>query len=487
MAQHVLARTAEHLFKPALICLAPDGGIASQWSYADLADAVLGTAAQISAAGCHPGDRVLLRVGNDAAFPIAFLGAIAGGFVPVATSAQLTRSEITKMSEQVSPRLIIQDPDLPAPDAKTIPVLVSHTVGDTKDERATGWHVGDPNRPGYIVFTSGTSGAPRAVEHAHRAIWARGMMHDGWYGLRSSDRLMHAGAFNWTFTLGTGLMDPWTLGATAIVPAPGTAPEDLPAMIERHEATLFAAAPGVFRKVLRSNIPPLPHLRHGLSAGEKLHESIRTAWGEATGTEIYEAFGMSECSTFLSATPGVQAAKGTLGRPQPGRCVALLDDNGSPTETGEIAIHKSDPGLFLGYVGQLEDTAARFRGDWFLTGDLGATDASGDIAYAGRADDMMNAGGFRVSPLEVERAFAEMPGVDEVGAAEIEVKPGTRIIALFYSAEAPVPKSAFEALASRDLAAYKTPKAYQHIDALPKSPNGKLQRKRLAALFERST
>ncbi len=75
-----------------------------------------------------------------------------------------------------------------------------------------------------IIYTSGTSGKPSAVMHAHRAIWARRMMFDGWYGLSETDRLLHAGAFNWTFTLGTGLLDPWAAGATALIPAPGTDP-----------------------------------------------------------------------------------------------------------------------------------------------------------------------------------------------------------------------------------------------------------------------
>ena len=73
-----------------------------------------------------------------------------------------------------------------------------------------------------------TSGRPRAVIHAHRAIWARRLMWDGWYGLRPDDRLLHAGAFNWTYTLGTGLLDPWSIGATALIPGKGVTPAQLP-------------------------------------------------------------------------------------------------------------------------------------------------------------------------------------------------------------------------------------------------------------------
>jgi len=258
--------------------------------------------------------------------------------------------------------------------------------------------MGDPNRRAYIIYTSGTSGDPRGVVHAHRAIWARRMMWDGWYGLRANDRMFHAGAFNWTYTLGTGLMDPWTRGATALIGAAHTATSQLGYLMRENDVTIFAAAPGVYRQLLRSEIPDLPKLRHGLSAGEKLPESIRTAWQAATGTPIFEAFGMSECSTFISACPDMPAEAGTVGRPQPGRQIALLDDTGTPATCGQIAIHRSDPGLMLGYLDAPGDTCARYHGDWFMSGDMGTRTAQGHIRYDGRVDDMMNAGGYPVSP-----------------------------------------------------------------------------------------
>ena len=148
-------------------------------------------------------------------------------------------------------------------------------------------------------------GHPRAVMHAHRAIWARRMMIRDWYDLNAEDRLLHAGAFNWTFTLGTGLMDPWSVGATALIPEPKFDLKLLPLLLARHDATLFAAAPGVIRK-LNAALPDqfrIPKLRHVLSAGEKLSPEVRSTWRMKTGVDIYEAFGMSECSTFLSSAP----------------------------------------------------------------------------------------------------------------------------------------------------------------------------------------
>ncbi|HRO58998.1 MAG TPA: AMP-binding protein [Burkholderiaceae bacterium] len=342
------------------------------------------------------------------------------------------------------------------------------------------WNQGDPDRLAYIVYTSGTSGQPRAVMHAHRAILARRMMFQGWYGLTPADRLMHAGAFNWTFTLGTGLMDPWTIGATALIPADGTAIEQISLLARRHGTTILAAAPGVFRRMLRADWGPIPGLRHGLAAGERLDPALRQAWRDRTGTDLHEAMGMSECSTFLSGSPTRPAPEGSAGHPQPGRRVAVLDDDGRelpPGESGVLAVHRSDPGLFLGYLDQPAETAARFQGDWFLTGDLAVQAGDGAISTLGRADDMMNAGGYRVAPGEVEDALAPVPGAGDVAAAELAVAGGASIIAAFWTG--PADADDLRAAAQQALARYKQPRDYIHVDALPRTPTGKVNRRAL--------
>ena len=356
-----------------------------------------------------------------------------------------------------------------------------------RDLPAAPWHMGDPDRLGYIIYTSGTSGRPSAVMHAHRAIWARQMMVRGWYDLKPEDRVMHAGAFNWTYTLGTGLMDPWTAGATALIPAAGVAPADLPALMARHEASLFAAAPGVYRQILKHHDRiNVPSLRHGLSAGEKLPSAVARAWEAASGTPIFEAYGMSECSTFLSASPDRPARAGTLGQPQDGRRIALIGTEG-PVEIGQegtIAIHKSDPGLMLGYLGAPDQTARKYQGDWFLTGDQGVMGNDGQITYLGRNDDMMNAGGFRVSPIEVEQTLVKFPGIHAVGVAEVEVKPDVTVIAAFYTADSPLDEAALALYAQDNMARYKQPRLFIPLPELPMGANGKLLRRSLRAAYE---
>ena len=483
MADYVLAAGRATPDKIALALVRPDG--ADNWSYARLERAVLGTATGLLAAGLGPGDRVLLRLGDGVGFPIAYLAAIAAGIIPIPTSVQLTRAEITRVAEMLCPRLTLASDGVALPDGAKV-MGEADLTGLRKNPPAS-YRMGAADRPGYIILTSGTGGAPRAVMHAHRAVWARRMMWAGWYGLAPDDRLLHAGAFNWTYTLGTGLMDPWAAGATALIQVPGTGVEALPGLLRRHDATIFAAAPGVFRQLLRASggALDLPRLRHGLSAGEKLHEAIREAWDRASGTALHEAYGQSECSTFVSGAPDRPAPTGTVGYAQSGRRVAVLDGDGHPVargQAGKMAVHASDPGLMLGYS-DADGVTLPLTGDWFLTGDTVSMSAGGAITYLGRDDDIINAGGFRVSPVEVEAALAEHAGVDEAAVSEVEVKPGVRVIAAWYTGAAEIDTEKLAAHAATRLARYKTPRIFIHINSLPRGGNGKLLRRQLRAAY----
>ncbi|MEJ6401995.1 class I adenylate-forming enzyme family protein [Yoonia sp. 2307UL14-13] len=480
MAAHVLQHVERLEDKTALSII---GLRAQTFTYSQLAKAIRGTATGLLQHGLIPGDRLLLQLGNRAECPITYLGAITAGIIPVPVSSQLTVHEIRNIVAEIKPALTIRaDGMAEGPE----PVLGAEALRAFWALPPAEYTMGDPDRPAYIIYTSGTSGKPRAVVHAHRAIWARQMMWDGWYGLREDDRMLHAGAFNWTYTLGTGLMDPWSIGATALIPDETVTPDQLPALLAEHQATIFAAAPGIYRRLLRANIPALPYLRHGLSAGEKLAEDYRTVWRTKTGTTIHEAFGMSECSTFISGSPTKPAPAGTSGFPQPGRMVAILGSDG-PVEHGQpgtIAIHKSDPGLMIGYLDAPEDTAARFQGDWFLTGDIGIMDDQGAITYAGRADDMMNAGGYRVSPIEVENVLTAHPAIAEAAACGVQVRKGTTIIAAFYVTTDMIDDGDLHDFVAARLAGYKCPRVYIAKDTLPRGANNKLLRRVLRTEWE---
>ncbi|WP_149586866.1 class I adenylate-forming enzyme family protein [Tabrizicola flagellatus] len=477
LAGHVLARAGQ-LDKPALVLLAPEGD--ETLSYADLLDLTQRTAGALLSRGLLPGDRVLLRLGNSLAFPILYLGAIWAGLVPVPTSSALTRDEITRLAALVRPTLVAAEPGIALPDHPA-PVMIPELAAWARLPPAD-LHFGDPEREAYIVFTSGSSGSPMAVSHAHRAILARASMHRHWEGLTGDDRLLHAGALNWTYTLGTGLLDPWTLGATALIPAAGTSVTALPDLLARAGATIIAAVPGVYRQILRADLPPLPCLRHGLSAGEALPVALRRQWRERTGTDLHEALGMSEVSTYLSGCPARPAPEGASGYPQPGRHIAILDDAGRPVPRGtpgELVVSTADPGLMRHYLGHPPPT-----GPWFRTGDVATMAEDGAVTHLGRRDDLLNAGGFRVSPFEIESAFQGLP-LTACAATQVEPAPGTTILALFYEAPCEIALSTLRECAEKSLARWKQPRHYQRLDALPRTATGKLIRKGLAARYRR--
>jgi acyl-coenzyme A synthetase/AMP-(fatty) acid ligase len=240
--------------------------------------------------------------------------------------------------------------------------------------------------------------------------------------------------------------------------------------------------------MLKRGLPALPRLRHGLAAGEPLLPALRAAWRAATGTDLHEALGMTEVSTYVSGSPARPAPEGTAGFPQPGRRLAVLGPEGplGPGAPGELAVHRSDPGLMLGYWQDPEATAARFRDDWFRTGDLSEWTAEGALRVLGRADDVMNPGGYRVAPLEVELALTHL-GLREAAVAEVEVAPGTRVIGCFYAAEAEIDPEAARTSLVRTLAPWKLPRLWIRLDALPRNANLKLDRKALAQLARKAS
>ncbi|MEO0619516.1 MAG: class I adenylate-forming enzyme family protein [Pseudomonadota bacterium] len=473
--------------------------VSETWTFDALDTAIRRFAAALEAYNFPRGARIFLQLGNTSAFPIAYFGAIAAGMVAVPVSSQLTAPEVAALRDAARPSLVIGgDGD---DDAGVLRMTEENVTEHARSGASlTAYADTAADDPAFLVFTSGTTGGPKGVLHAHRSVWGRRPMYRDWYDISSEDRVLHAGAFNWTFTLGTGLADPWANGATAIINTCPRTPEMWPTLIRATGATLFAAVPGLYRQILKyapGGPLDLGALRHGLSAGEALPESVAREWSARTGTQLHSALGMSEISTFVSASPQRPARPGSVGQAQRGRSIAILpledatSDGGSPLAAGSfglLGVHRSDPGLMLGYWRRDNDTAAARRGDWFCGGDLASIDADGFVTHHGRADDLMNAFGYRVSPQDVEDALRGVSGITELAVAEIRVRETISIIAAFFVPADPngdpdAIEGALEAQAKIALADYKRPRAYIAIAELPRTANGKLRRGALQALY----
>ena len=181
------------------------------------------------------------------------------------------------------------------------------------------------------------------------------------------------------------------------------------------------------------------------------------------------------------------APRGTLGHPQRGRRVAVLGKHGPVSfgEPGILGVSVRDPGQTLGvHWGAVEETSQRFQGEWFVTGDTMSMAEDGALTYLGRADDMMNAGGVRVSPIEVEDVLNAHPAIVESAAAEVRVKADTTVIAAFYVSNASVETTDLERFVAGRLARYKCPRIYARVEAIPKGANNKLLRQVLRKSYE---
>ena len=471
---------------------APDK--AERWTFAALDAAVRRVAAGLLAAGLRPGERLVIAMPNTSDYLLLFFGAIAAGIVPIPASSQLTSAEVGFVVADSEPAAVAGGPGLPA--GASVRTLTETDIAAIRAAPPLARYADTAAEdPAFLIYTSGTSRRPKGVLHAHRSAWGRRPTYAGWSGIGANDVMVHAGAFNWSYTLSAGLADPWANGAAAVL---YRGPRDggvWARLIAGTGATLFAAVPGIYRQILKQGgiaDAVKGRLRHGLVAGEALPPAVLADWKAATGLELYEAFGMSECSTFVSNRPGLAIRPGSPGKPQAGRRIAALPVEAGneplpPGETGLLAVHRSDPGLMLGYWRRPEEDAAAFRGDWFVSGDLVAFDADGYAWFRGRADDVMNAGGYRVSPLEVETALAGHPAVAEVAAAEHTVRDGVRIIAAWVvirpgvGADANLAQ-AIVAQGAKTLAAYKQPREVFFVASLPRTPNGKIARRLLESL-----
>lgn len=499
MAAYAIGRAAARTpDKVALLVMSdPDQPPAEVWTYAEIEAAVLRIAAALKASGLAPGARLMIRLENTSTYALLFFGAIAGGFVPLPVSTQLTAAEFDFLvRDSGAAAVALADDFAPSSLPDGVLVLTSdrvRTMATQSAQQPAGLSYADTGAddPAYLIYTSGTTSRPKGVIHGHRAVWGRRPMYEGWYGITEADRVLHAGAFNWTYTLGTGLTDPWANGATAIVYTGPKDPAVWPRLIAASQATIFAAVPSLYRQTLRyTDVSPssLGVMRHGLTAGETPPPGLFEDWRARTGRELYEALGMSEISTYLSSSPTVPRKPGTVGRPQAGRCVAILPIEGGndPLPIGAeglLAVHRSDPGLMLGYWNRPTEEAEVFRGDWFVGGDLASMDADGYVTHLGRANDIMKALGYRVAPQEVEAVLAAYPGVAEVACAEIQVRADVSVIGAFVILRDGVEQDAdaIKRFASERLAPYKCPREIVFVEALPRTANGKLRRGELKA------
>ncbi|WP_462136924.1 acyl-CoA synthetase [Candidatus Mycalebacterium sp.] len=350
----------------------------------------------------------------------------------------------------------------------------------------------------YICYTSGTTGEPKGVVHAHRCIIGRDPAAFFWLGVRDRPKVFHAGKLNWTYTLGAGCLDPWRHGCASVIYGGEYEPRKMFEIIEKHRANVFMAVPTVYRQMLRAAKdaprPDLSSVSHCLSAGETLSPELFSAWKDELGVSLYNGLGMSEFSYYVSNMIGMEINPESPGKPQPGRkCFLANPETGekvADAREGVLVSAPDDPGIMLGYWNKPEETRAMFspKGD-FMSGDYFTADDDGYLLPLGRRDDMINSFGYRISPFEIEAALSKHGKVGDCAAVGIDAGGGKIITTAFVVTKEPAGESRdslkkeLRDFLEKRLAKYKMPKEIVFTDSIPVTKNGKKKRGELREQF----
>ena len=453
--------------------------------------------------GLKRGDLVLIKMNNSPEFALAFLGAIKVGIIPVLVNSLLTAVELTAVLEQTRPQLIFTETarsgavrELSGSGLFNHVVCAGEPRGNEISFSALGANSASvvaaadtrSDEPAFIVYTSGTTGKPKGIVHAHRWIVALGDLNRYRLPPQANDVVMATGEWSFISALGHNLLFPLRNGvAGAILPGRAT-PENVLSAIEKYKVTVLHCVATVYRRLLAMTDFEKKHdlksLRCSHSTGEALREATYSEWKRRVGSELYEHYGVSEYQLVIGNGIRDPVKPGSVGKLLPGVGVAILDDDLRPMPTdelGQFAISTSDPGLFLGYYKDPERTEAVIRDGWYLTGDLAYQDNEGYFFIAGRRDDCFKSRGIFISPTEIENALQNHPAVVEAAVVPVpDADIGNKIRAIVVLSQGYTPSVEFaqsirESLRSQ-IAPYKIPHMLEFTDSLPKSAIGKILR-----------
>ena len=346
--------------------------------------------------------------------------------------------------------------------------------------------------PAVIIYTSGTTGQPKGALHAHRTLLGHlpgvEVPHDGFP--QPGDRFWTPADWAWIGGLYDVLLPAWHHGVTVVAyRARKFDPGEALSLIARHGVRNVFMPPTAL-KLLRASgaVDAGAKLRSLASGGESLGEDL-IEWGRSTfGLTINEFYGQTECNLVLGNGKGLPPVRaGWTGNMIPGHTVAIVDEKGRelpPGEAGNIAYLRPDPVMFLGYWKNEAATAAKFRGDWLISGDSGLRDETGYFKFIGRDDDVITSGGYRIGPGEIETCLSRHPAValaavvgepdpirTEVVKAVIVLRPG--------HARSPALAAELQEFVRTRLAAHEYPRIVEFADELPLTATGKIIRRAL--------
>ncbi|WP_307793469.1 AMP-binding protein [Amycolatopsis sp. MtRt-6] len=457
-------------------------------TYGELAERSRQLAAVLAARGVRRGDRVPVLMGKRPELVTTLLAIWRLGAVHVPLFTAFATGAVRMRVEASRAKLVVTEPSQRAKldPIEGIDVLETgpgfDRLADAAEplERsvAAGGH-------GTMLqlFTSGTTGKPKGVPVPVRALASFHCYLRYGLDVTADDVFWNAADPGWAYGLYYGILAPLAAGRRNILLDAGFTPESTVAVIAKFGVTNFAGAPTVYRALSKSGLVRDVRLRRASSAGEPLTPDIAGWARDALGVEVRDHYGQTELGMVINNHWHADVARpvkpGSMGQPMPGYTAGTVD--------GQIAVDVENSPLlwFTGYHDEPQKTAERFTGDgrWYLTADTGRVDDEGYYFFTARNDDVILAAGYRIGPFDVESVLITHPAVADVAVVGRPDPEGVRgevveaFVVLTEEAEANDGLAAeLQRLVRDEYSKHAYPRSVHFIDALPKTPSGKVQR-----------
>jgi acyl-coenzyme A synthetase/AMP-(fatty) acid ligase len=504
-AADVVDRWAAEREKPALIwCDA--AGREERFTFARVAERSRRVASLLRATGLRKGDRCIVMLPRLPQWQFAMVGCLRAGVIPIPCIDMLTAKDVRYRADHSGAAGAITTAANAAKFEGIGGLRLKAAVGGAEgwldfdaalaavspDAEAEPMRLEDPVA---MYYTSGSSGQPKAVTHAARALYAWRYSSLWWHDLKPCDLMWCTADTGWSKAGTAILFGPWSCGAAVLFYDGPFGPQERLALLARYRVTVFCAAATEFRRLVNEDLGAhdLSALRLAVSAGETVNPEIVRRWQALTGVPLLDAYGQTETLMTVLNYPFMPVKPGSMGRPLPGIEVAVLEGSKRVRrgEPGELAIRLPNPQMMLGYWNEPERTAAGKRrlgdAEYWLTGDMVREDEEGYLFYEGRADDIISSAGYRIGPMEVESALLEHPAVQEsaaVGMPDPERGEIVKAFVVLKAGRAGTPQLARELQehVKRTTAPYKYPREIEFVAELPKNAAGKLLRRVLRGL-----
>jgi long-chain acyl-CoA synthetase len=444
-----------------------------------------------------PGEVVALILPNSIEFHIAYFAALKALAVPALLNPLYPAVQLSPLLREASPRAVLCAPstrDMVAGLADDLGITSVICLGQdiairelvAQAETPLGLRTATPTDPGALLFSGGTTGLPKAVEHTHgRLAIAVHCIQHMWPARTDGEVFLPIAPFTHIYGFMQGVLVPLSARGETVIPE-RFQPEHIVELLARYRVTFFGGGPpAIYAGVLAARnlrSADLSALRMCPGGGAPFPTELMERWRRATGREIYEGYGMSEMAPISGTTAVSGVRPGSVGKPVPGADVQVVDlDTGlcmlPPTQTGELRVR--GPHMMTGYRNQPEETARIIRDGFIYTGDIGYLDEDGFLFITDRKKDVVFVKGFNVFPREVEEAIHTHPDVGMVGVVGVPDPRtgGERLVAFVVPRPGgKVDAADISAHCASRLVSYKCPTEVRVVGQLPLTGAQKLDR-----------